>query len=406
MTGARALPLALALLSGFAGVCGSACLCGSARAQALTKLPMLESFRTSEVRVQWETDSDPAGNDNHLEWGPANPTQFSVAAQPAIQVAPNRFVHRAIATGLAPQTAYLYRVRSGATVSATYSMRTAPSPGAPFRVAWVADNQNQVGVPFLTVLTKLAPHAPDFIGHAGDTVQDGDQLAEWQSQWFDPFAAAPGALGQTTPVLVSRGNHDWEYPTSLAYHWLPDNGGTIGNGDWYAETIGRVRFLFLDTNLPWVEQDDWLRAELASPASRNADFRIAVFHIPAYTNLWDSVGFRGDAWFRDHWVPLFEQGRVDLVVNGHAHCYERGSSNGVMYVIVGGAGGALDTVPQSPPWPFIAVAQSVHHYAIMDVIGGKLRWTAYDLQDQPIDSFELAKGAAVPVFPALEVGRR
>jgi len=389
VTRARALPLALALL------------CGSARAQTLTKLPMLESFRTSEVRVQWETDSDPPGTDSRLEWGPASPAQFSVAAQPAIQLAPDRFVHRAIATGLSPQTAYLYRVRSGPALSATYPLRTAPPAGVPFRVAWVADNQNQLGVPFLTVLQKLAARAPDFIGHAGDTVQDGDQLAEWQAQWFDPFAAA-GNLGQTTPVLVSRGNHDWEYPTSLAYHWLPDNGGSIGNGDWYAETIGRVRFIFLDSNLPWVEQEDWLRAELASPASRDADFRIAVFHIPAYTNLWDSVGFRGDTYFREHWVPLFEQGRVDLVVNGHAHCYERGSSNGVMYTIVGGAGGILDTVPQSPPWPFIAVAQSVHHYAIMDVNGGKLRWTAYDLQDQLIDSFELAKGAGVPVFPALE----
>jgi Calcineurin-like phosphoesterase/Purple acid Phosphatase, N-terminal domain len=382
----RALALALLLLP------------GPARAQALTKLPMLQTFRTSEARVQWETDANPAGTVHRLEWGLASPTQNSVVAQSTTQLAPDRFVHRAVATGLAPQTAYLYRVRSGPAVSATYSLRTAPLPATPFRAAWIADNQNQLGTPFLSVLVKLAPHAPDFIGHAGDTVQDGDVLAEWQSQWFDPFAAAPGNLGQTTPVLVARGNHDWEYPTSLAYHWLPDN------GDWYAETIGRTRFLFLDSNLPWVEQESWLRAELASPASRNAAFRIAVFHIPAYTNLWDSEGYRGDAYVRDTWIPIFEQGKVDLVVNGHAHCYERGSLNGVTYTIVGGAGGSLDTIVQSPLWAFIGVAQSVHHYAIMDVSGDKLRWTAYDLQDHAIDSFELtSRAAGIPVFPSTRV---
>lgn len=377
----RALCLALLLLA------------GSARAQAITKLPMPQSFRPTEARVQWETDANPAGAQHRLEWGTASPTQNFVAALSTTQLAPDRFLHRALATGLAPETAYLYRVRSGSALSATYSLRTAPLPTTPFRMAWIADNQDQAGAPFLSVLARIAARAPDLIGHAGDTVQNGDVLAEWQSQWFDPFAAAPGSLGQTTPVLVARGNHDGEFPPSFAYHWLP------GNGMWYAETIGRVRLIFLDSNWYVTQEDDFLRAELASPASRGADFRIVVFHKPPYTNLWDQPGYIGEAYVRAVWTPVFEQGNVDLVVSGHAHAYQRGTLNGVTYTVVGGAGGALDTVPQSPPWAFIQVAAPVHHYAIMDVNGPTLRWTAYDLQDGVIDTFELTRATGIPVFP-------
>ena len=37
-------------------------------------------------------------------------------------------------------------------------------------------------------------------------------------------------------------------------------------------------------------------------------------------------------------VPLFEKYKVDFVLNGHSHCYQRGELNGVKYVISGGAG--------------------------------------------------------------------
>lgn len=378
----RALCLALSLLP------------AAAHAQVITKLPMLQTYRTNEVRVQWETSSNPAGTQHRLEWGATSPTENSVAALTTITVAPDKFLHRAIATGLTAETSYVYRVRSGATLSPTYSIRTAPLPDTPFRMAWIADNQDQRGAPFLSVLTELAAHAPDAIGHAGDTVQDGNLLGDWQVQWFDPFAAAPWNLGQTTPVLVARGNHDNTYPPALAYHWLPDSGG------WYAQTIGRTRFIFLDSNWFVTPQDDFLRAELASPASRDADFRIVVFHKPPYTNLWDNGNYNGEPYPRDVWTPLFEQYDVDLVINGHAHAYERGRLNGVTYTIVGGAGGLLDTVHPLPPWAFFDVTRSVHHYAIMDVSGPKLRWTVYDLADQIIDQLELTAGdPPVPVFP-------
>jgi len=45
---------------------------------------------------------------------------------------------------------------------------------------------------------------------------------------------------------------------------------------------------------------------------------------------------------RNDWVPLFQQYHVDVVLSGHSHCYNRGATNGVTYLVVGG-GGTLDT---------------------------------------------------------------
>ncbi len=370
-----------------------------ARAQVFTKLPMPQSFRADELRVQWETDANPIGTVHALDWGIASPGENSLPAQQTIEVAADRFVHRAVATGLAAGTSYVYRVRSGASTSATYPVRTAPAAGGSFRMAWIADNQNQLGTSFLSVLERIVPFAPDVIGHAGDTVQNGPVLAEWQTQYFDPLAAAQN-LGQRTPVLVARGNHDGHSPPALAYHWLP------GNGQWYAETIGRVRFVFLESNVESPVQDEFLRAELASPASQNAEFRVAVFHHPPYTNLWDQLGYDGEPHERDIWVPILEQYGVDLVISGHAHCYERGVQNGVTYTVVGGAGGLLDTVPILPGWPFISVALAVHHFAILDVSPGRLVWTAYDLSGAEIDGFELpAPSPGIPIFPTASAAR-
>jgi predicted phosphodiesterase len=258
-------------------------------------------------------------------------------------------------------------------------------------MAWISDNQG--GAPFADVLSRILPHAVDVIGHAGDTVDDGAVVQEWHDDWVLPLTNA-GNLAQTTPVLVARGNHDAESPAAYSYLWLP------GNGSYYAETVGRTRLIVLNTNVKGVPQTQWLETELSSPEARDADFVIVAFHKLPFTNLWcDPNNYNGDPWVRTNWVPLFEQYGVDLVVSGHAHAYERGTLNGVVYTVVGGAGGALDMFTPLATWSHIDVALPVHHYAIMEVRGSELTWTAYDLNDTVIDSFELNAQTPIQVLP-------
>ena len=96
----------------------------TAHAQAFTKLPMLQTMRSTESWLQWETDSDPGSH--FVDFGEASVTEQTVASSATIAIDATHFVHRAVLTGLTPDTTYLYRVRSGAAQSAVFSFRTAP----------------------------------------------------------------------------------------------------------------------------------------------------------------------------------------------------------------------------------------------------------------------------------------
>ncbi len=352
----------------------------------LTKQPMLQDVRLDAMTILWETDGNRARHT--VEWGPAGAGLGQVHAHvETTQVDAQHFVHKAVLSGLSPETAYDYRVVSETTASPIYTFRTAPLPSSPYRIAWIADNQNGPGVLGQHVI-HMAARNPDLLIAAGDVVQNGNVLEEWQTQWFAPLEIA--FFAQTRPVVFARGNHDKEHAFAYAYSALP------GNESWYAFSYGNAFFVVLDTEArtgvtsPEQDQLAFLIQALESPEALVAEFRIVVFHRPPYTNLWDDpFSYNGETWVRRDWVPVFEAKSVDLVVSGHAHAYQRGARNGVTYVIVGGGGGALDTWTPPEPWAFFDVVESAWHYNLMDVSGSVLTWTAYDLDDQVLDSFQI-----------------
>ena len=114
-----------------------------------------------------------------------------------------------------------------------------------------------------------------------------------------------------------------------------------------------------------------------------------MFHLPPYTELWSpKEGYNGEEFVRDQWVPLFERYGVDIVINGHTHAYARGGQRGVMYTIVGGAGGMLDE-DRVYDWKMFDVTVMENHYVIMETQGCQLHWTVYNTFKQVIDSITL-----------------
>jgi 2',3'-cyclic-nucleotide 2'-phosphodiesterase (5'-nucleotidase family) len=113
-----------------------------------------------------------------------------------------------------------------------------------------------------------------------------------------------------------------------------------------------------------------------------------AFHIPAHSNVWKTEDWDGEPAIRDDWVPAFVAGGVDLVLAGHAHAYQRGELDGVTYVVTGGAGGTLDTKAYDH-WEHLGVVFAQHHYGLLDVADGELRWAAIGLDGSELDGFTL-----------------
>ena len=112
---------------------------------------------------------------------------------------------------------------------------------------------------------------------------------------------------------------------------------------------------------------------------------------------------------RNDWVPLLAQGNVDVVISGHAHNYNRGTTNGVTYIISGGGGGTLDT-ERVANWPLFTVEYSRYHYGLMEVDGNTMLWQAFDNNNQLIDMLvlpsrvpELAVASQPPNGPSVQL---
>lgn len=349
--------------------------------------PSLIAPTPSSVRVWWQADAD--GPNHRVEFGvtkalgqvaqwggtPAG-SKPATTAMPVVEL-----------SGLKPATRYFYRVVSGETSSKTYSFQL-PDPSKEFRV--VIWGENQGGKVFAEqTVPKITSLAPSLLVCTGDIADLGFKNASWEQDFYLPAAS----LVRSVPWYAVRGNHDGEFPLALKMLPLP------GNNHWYATTYGPVRWVFLDSNLPFGEDTDqlrWLQKETKGEEWSKAGFRFVVLHHPPFNTVQSSKGDDGSRPARRVLVPLLEDRRADLVLSGHAHVYERGSrerpdGGRTYYVVTGGGGGQLDTV-KTADWPHIHITVQKHHVVVADVREREVRFQAVDVATgEEIDSFPLPR---------------
>jgi len=206
------------------------------------------------------------------------------------------------------------------------------------------------------VLNQIILSRPDFHILAGD-IAYADPSGNGKKATFVPSAANPTsgfdkfnpfvwdvyfgsieASASTTPWMFATGNHDMEaaYPTHgygghLARMDFPGN-GPAGCPSVYSFTYGNVAVLSLDANDVSYEikantgysggaQNSWVERTLAAHrANPDIDFIVCFFHHCAYSTT-DSHA--SDGGVRAAWGDLFDRYRVDLVLQGHNHVFER-----------------------------------------------------------------------------------
>lgn len=114
------------------------------------------------------------------------------------------------------------------------------------------------------------------------------------------------------------GNHEYESPNAAPYFaYFGDAAGPAGRG-YYSVIAGDWVILLLNSNIPATRgspQWEFVRAELER---QRTPCTIAVWHHPLF-----SSGPNGpNTFMRDMWA-LLETARVEVVLSGHDHLYER-----------------------------------------------------------------------------------
>ncbi|MDQ3699206.1 MAG: metallophosphoesterase family protein [Gemmatimonadota bacterium] len=328
--------------------------------------------------------------------------------------------HSATLTGLESASLYAYRVTGGNGVwSEWFHFRTASANPEPFSFLYFGDAQNEIRSLWSRVVRTAHGSIPDarFMIHAGDLVdgREGNHDTEW-GEWF----GAGSWLNAMLSSIPATGNHEYVKDTTDEYsglspHWrrqfrLPTHGPAGFEQTVYYVDYQGVRVIVLNS-LEAVEWDRaavqarWLEGVLRDNPNR---WTVVAYHHPMYSVREG----RDNPQLREHWRPLFERYRVDLVLQGHDHAYGRGRNVAEGTTARDGASGTVYVVSVSGPKMYLIDTaatwmerrgESTQLYQVVRVEAGRLRFEARTATDELYDAFDIVKR---PNAPNLFVDRR
>jgi len=177
---------------------------------------------------------------------------------------------------------------------------------------------------------------------------------------------------------LTWGNHDVESSDRVAAV-----NTAFGNPpSWATIEWGETEILILDSNdVDSAAQLSYLESEM----ERIEAPTIVVFHHPPF-----SCSDHGDnEAVQREWLPRFDDD-VILVLNGHAHTYQRFEQNGVPYVVTGGGGRDLDELGDCPSGhvPRV-VSEEAHNFLTMTQAEHVLSVSAVGEAGEAIDAVNI-----------------
>ena len=318
----------------------------SARAEEdafrMTHGPCLQVPDANEVTITWHTNRVGVAN---VLYGLQDPLERSAVTSIAGLIPNDSTCHTVRLTGLKPGTAYRYQVVTrefkgyvtpysvnyGSTVQTDIFTFTTFDPNKPAFsfLMWndIHDDSGRLEAMF----NDVSWEGVDFAVLNGDSINDCVRPEQPFKGFYD---ACVSRFARTIPMVFVRGNHETRGPMArrLAdyfpgrngrFYWSFDHGPAhfvvLDSGedkpDTDKEYAGLVNFT------PYrEEQAEWLRADLASDAARQAKFRIVLSHQPSAFGTLDHFGVEE---VRRLWDPIINEAGAQLWLSGHIHDFMR-----------------------------------------------------------------------------------
>lgn len=308
-------------------------------ASAADLVPYLQTPGDTSMWVSWKTSTP---GTPVVEFG-SSPTALTQRATGTTQqLANNYFFHGVKVTGLIPETSYSYRIRVGTAVSPVYRFRTQPAnttTSGKYRILVVGDHQirdqNRHGTLLAAARAKLeAEYGRPLEEVVNIIINDGDQVDVGTLDHYENLHFAQSApMAANVPTMVTVGNHETYYDPGMANwkaHFFIDGLNYKGNAPgpderYYANHVGRVLFVHLDSEAPSATQKAWVQSVItAANTDPNVDWVISVIHRP-----YQAEQYVGDisTWLRNEVMPILSSTRKHVLnIAGHHHIYARGQA--------------------------------------------------------------------------------
>jgi len=255
-------------------------------------------------------------------------------------------------------------------------------------------------------MRRAFTRCPDasFVLHAGDLINHADNDYEWAE-----FFAGTEPFNKSIPIIVTPGNHEYVKDLkgekiSFSKYWnpqfnFPENGPEGFEDQVYYTDYGNARIISLNSNRDIEAQAAWLDEVLSENPHT---WSIVTFHHPVYSG---SKG-RYNEGVNQHWRPILDKHRVDLVLQGHDHTYARGTNfsadrkkgeamKGSLYVV--SVSGRKQYDLEIQPW-MDRYGKDLQLYQVLDVAADAITYKAYTADDVIFDEVRIEK---VPDGPNL-----
>ena len=303
--------------------------------------PYLNSVSSTSAVIRWRTEK-PTDSKVFFSTDRFKVEQASVVSEAALETD-----HELVISGLSPATKYFYSVGANSTKPKMYEdqfLVTAPQVGStsPLRIWALGDfgdgSKNQLNCRD-AIIKETTDHRPDAWLWLGDNAYNIGLDEEYQRHVFRVYQES---FFKNTNLYPSPGNHDYgrakRNPTDVSYFkifTMPKDGeaGGIPSGSesYYAVDFGNVHLISLDSQGELdggfriydtlSKQITWLKKDLTA---NKLPWTIVYFHHPPYTKgSHDSDRENELVKIRENLLTILERLKVDLVLTGHSHVYER-----------------------------------------------------------------------------------
>jgi acid phosphatase type 7 len=313
---------------------------GAAPAVTILAGPYLQSPGPLSMTVMWVTEPNAAG---WVEYGRDGDTPTRVLPVRDGLIEANTRVHRVALTGLEPDTQYTYRIVTRPIVSFgpykvdygaiarsdAFTFRTLGHTRQSYSFLVLNDLHEDVDL-MRAHLTRAAGRPYDIVFFNGDSMSHLESEDQVLERCLRP---ASDVFASRVPLLLVRGNHETRgaFARELGrYLALPDG------RYYYSFDHGPVHFVVMDSGEDkedghWAYsgltgfdayrqvEAEWLTQEVASPAFREARFRVLVAHMPFFGDERTRVEGHGPADCRARWGGILSGSGLDLHIAGHTH---------------------------------------------------------------------------------------
>lgn len=325
-------------------------------------------WHTTDTVSQWEVEAKK--NNQWVNYEDISYNSINVKDVPPF------VVYHSIIKNLEPGKELKYRVLKNNKIVFQSEARTPKSTSQDYKFVVIGDigalTQDQKKI--ATIMNDLVP---DFVAIPGDIVYERGLINDYAQKFWPIYNADQSdssgvSLMRKIPFIASVGNHDVEdrdldkNPSALSYYYFweqPLNGpslkegssavpfliGSDENKNAFYKAAGKsypsmTNFSYNYANAHWTVIDadnyvDWTDSTLLNWVSidlkNSADFKwhFVLFHHPGFNS---SIEHYEQQQMR-LLSPIFEEGNVDIVFNGHVHNYQRSfplkftpESNGIL----------------------------------------------------------------------------